>query len=85
MNIRDWLEYRTLVHFPNDPLAFLERNKPDFMDKLDVLTVRLCYMAKYRINRYNRALPNTHSAAVQLTIQTSSRLKVFYLRQHSIV
>lgn len=85
MNIRDWLEYRALVHFPNDFLAFLERNKPDFMDKLDVLTVRLRYMAKHRIKRYSRVLPDIHSAAVQLTIQTSSRRKVFYLRQHSIV
>ncbi|WP_404273650.1 inovirus-type Gp2 protein [Yersinia similis] len=26
MKIRYWLEYRTLVHFPNHPLAFLELN-----------------------------------------------------------
>ncbi|EJA4593378.1 inovirus-type Gp2 protein, partial [Escherichia coli] len=48
MKLYGWLEYRTLIHFPDNPLAFLELNKPGFMDKLDALTFRLSYMAKHR-------------------------------------
>lgn len=53
MDKRGWSEYLTLVHFPDNPLAFLERNKPDFRDKLDALTFRLSYMAKHRTKRYS--------------------------------
>lgn len=53
MKKRDWPEYLTLVHFPDNPLAFLELNKPDFRDKLDALTFRLSYMAKHRTKRYS--------------------------------
>lgn len=52
MKKRDWPEYLTLVHFVDNPLAFLELNKPEFMDKLDALTFRLSYMAKHRTKRY---------------------------------
>lgn len=53
MKKRDWPEYLTLVHFPDNPLAFLELNKPDFRKKLDALTFRLSYMAKHRTKRYS--------------------------------
>lgn len=53
MRKRDWPEYLTLVHFPDNPLAFLELNKPDFRDKLDALTFRLSYMTKHRTKRYS--------------------------------
>ncbi|EHW3355018.1 inovirus-type Gp2 protein, partial [Escherichia coli] len=53
MKLYGWLEYRTLIHFPDNPLAFLELNKPGFMDKLDALTFRLSYMAKHRTKRYS--------------------------------
>ncbi|WP_165285906.1 YagK/YfjJ domain-containing protein, partial [Yersinia pseudotuberculosis] len=55
MKKRDWPEYLTLVHFVDNPLAFLELNKPEFMDKLDALTFRLSYMAKQRTKRYSSA------------------------------
>lgn len=53
MKLYGWLEYRTLIHFPDNPLAFLELNKPGFMDKLDAQTFRLSYMAKHRTKRYS--------------------------------
>ncbi|EAA4684043.1 inovirus Gp2 family protein [Salmonella enterica subsp. enterica serovar Panama] len=53
MGRRDWPEYLTLVHFADNPLAFLELNKPDFRKKLDALTFRLSYMAKHRTRRYS--------------------------------
>ncbi len=53
MKKRDWYEYLTLVHFPGNPLAFLEINKPDFRKKVDALTFRLSYMAKHRTKRYS--------------------------------
>ena len=53
MRKRDWPEYLTLVHFPDNPLAFLEFNKPDFRKKLEALTFRLSYMAKHRTKRYS--------------------------------
>lgn len=53
MRKRDWPEYLTLVHFADNPLVFLELNKPDFRKKLDALTFRLSYMAKQRTKRYS--------------------------------
>lgn len=53
MRVRDWTEYRTLVHFADNALAFLDLNKPDFRNKLDALTFRLSYMAKHRTKRYS--------------------------------
>ncbi|TXE24843.1 inovirus Gp2 family protein [Serratia ureilytica] len=53
MRVRDWPEYLTLVHFPDNPLAFLDLNKPDFRDKLNALTFRLSYLAKHRTKRYS--------------------------------
>ncbi|ANG91352.1 inovirus Gp2 family protein [Citrobacter braakii] len=53
MKLRDWPEYRTLVHFPDNPMAFLSLNSLDFRKKLDALTFRLSYMAKHRTKRYS--------------------------------
>lgn len=53
MKKRDWSEYLTLVHFPDNPLAFLDLNKQDFRKKLEALTFRLSYMAKHRTKRYS--------------------------------
>lgn len=55
LRVRDYQEYRKLVHFIDNPLAFLELNKPDFMGKLDALTFRLSYMAKHRTKHYSSA------------------------------
>lgn len=53
LNMRDWPEYLTLVHFPENPLAFLDLNSVNFRDTLDPLTFRLSYMAKHRTKRYS--------------------------------
>ncbi|EAA5994100.1 inovirus Gp2 family protein [Salmonella enterica subsp. enterica serovar Sandiego] len=53
MRVRDWSEYLTLVHFADNPLAYLDLNKLDFRKKLDALTFRLSYMAKQRTKRYS--------------------------------
>ncbi|HDV8212736.1 inovirus Gp2 family protein [Enterobacter sp. ECC-019] len=53
MDKRGWSEYLTLVHFADNPLAYLDLNKPDFRKKLDALTFRLSYMAKHRTKRYS--------------------------------
>ena len=55
MRVRDWPEYLTLVHFADNPLAYLDLSKPDFIKKLDELTFRLSYMAKQRTKRYSSA------------------------------
>lgn len=53
MKLRNWPEYRTLVHIPENPMAFLSLNSLDFRDNLDALTFRLSYMAKHRTKRYS--------------------------------
>lgn len=53
MRVRDWSEYLTLVHFADNPLAYLDLSNPDFRKKLDALTFRLSYMAKQRTKRYS--------------------------------
>ncbi|MIE73206.1 inovirus Gp2 family protein, partial [Salmonella enterica subsp. diarizonae] len=42
-----------LVHFADNPLAYLDLSKADFRDKLNALTFRLSYMAKHRTKRYS--------------------------------
>lgn len=47
-------EYRKLVHFPDNPLYYLDVNSADYRDIYDQLTFRLSYFAKERTKDYNR-------------------------------
>lgn len=53
LGMREWPEYRELVHFPDNPLYFLDLNRGGFRETLDDLTRRLSYMAKQRTKIYN--------------------------------
>lgn len=53
LGMRDWPECRTLVHFPLNPLTYLDLNSQDFRDKRDSLTFRLSYLAKQRTKHYS--------------------------------
>lgn len=50
-------EYRTLVHFPQNPLYYLDINAgtEQFKDAYDSLTFRMSYMAKERTKLYSRS------------------------------
>ncbi|EBE1550374.1 inovirus Gp2 family protein [Salmonella enterica] len=47
-------EYRTLVHFPDNPLYYLHTHSTDFIDIYNSLTFRLSYFAKERSKIYSR-------------------------------
>lgn len=47
--------YRTLVHFPQNPLYYLNINAEDFMKVYNSLMFRLSYFAKERSKTYSRA------------------------------
>jgi len=47
-------EYRTLVHFPDNPLYYLDGKADDFNTTYDSLTFRLSYLAKERSKIYSR-------------------------------
>ncbi|EAM7491246.1 inovirus Gp2 family protein [Salmonella enterica] len=47
-------EYRTLVHFPDNPLYYLHAHSTDFVDIYNSLTFRLSYFAKERSKIYSR-------------------------------
>ncbi|XEH03966.1 inovirus Gp2 family protein [Edwardsiella tarda] len=53
LKMRDWPEYRTLVHFPANPMYYLNRNHPTYRDTLDAVTFRLSYLAKVRSKCYS--------------------------------
>ncbi|WP_234300296.1 inovirus Gp2 family protein [Rahnella aceris] len=48
-------EYHTLVHFPQNPLYYLNINASDFENVHDSLMFRLSYFAKERSKAYSRA------------------------------
>lgn len=47
-------EYRKLVHFPDNPLYYLDVNSADYRDIYDQLAFRLSYFAKERTKDYSR-------------------------------
>lgn len=47
-------EYRTLVHFPDNPLYYLKSNADNSDTTYESLTFRLSYLAKERSKIYNR-------------------------------
>ncbi|MCA6952109.1 YagK/YfjJ domain-containing protein [Pectobacterium polaris] len=47
-------DYRTLVHFPGNPLYYLDINAGDYLTVYGQLTFRLSYFAKKRTQPYCR-------------------------------
>jgi len=47
-------EYRTLAHFPDNPLYYLDVNSVGYREVYDQLTFRLSYFAKERTKSYSR-------------------------------
>ncbi len=47
-------EYRKLVHFPDNPLYYLDVNALNYKTVYDKFTFRLSYFAKERTKSYNR-------------------------------
>lgn len=55
LGLQDIPEYRTLVHFPQNPLYFLNSNANNFDEVYRSLMFRLSYFAKEKSKTYNKA------------------------------
>ncbi|CNK41053.1 MULTISPECIES: inovirus Gp2 family protein [Enterobacteriaceae] len=54
LRMSEYTECRSLIHFPEHPLHYLDSQKADFKQQYDHLTFRLSYFAKERSKSYSR-------------------------------
>jgi len=45
--------FRSLAHFPKNPIYYLDINKPDFPDTYNQLIYRVSYFAKHKSKKYS--------------------------------